>query len=94
VLLVPATVVRLERPLAHWDDSGYSRSQNLSTNPLTGSAPGAVLHTDQEPRDGLAGSAARKGRLNTDRSTVRGRLWTGQTRYPQSFPQACGQDSG
>jgi hypothetical protein len=33
VLLVPATVVRLERPLAHWNDSGYSRSQ-LSTNPL------------------------------------------------------------
>jgi hypothetical protein len=29
VLLVPATVVRLERPLAHWNDSGYSRSQNV-----------------------------------------------------------------
>jgi hypothetical protein len=27
VLLVPATVVRLERPLAHWNDSGYSRSR-------------------------------------------------------------------
>jgi hypothetical protein len=26
VLLVPTTVVRLERPLAHWSDSGYSRS--------------------------------------------------------------------
>jgi hypothetical protein len=33
VLLVPTTVVRLERPLAHWNDSGYSRS-HLSTNPL------------------------------------------------------------
>jgi hypothetical protein len=33
VLLVPTQVVRLERPLAHWNDSGYSRS-HLSTNPL------------------------------------------------------------
>jgi len=36
-------------------------------------------------------SAARIGRLNTDRLTVRGCLWAGQTSHPQRFPQACGR---
>jgi hypothetical protein len=67
VLLVPTTVVRLERPLAHWNDSGYSRSR-LSTNPLIDLSLVQVLPTVQKPsqQEGLAGSAARNGRLNTD----------------------------
>src|SRR5215218_3164820 len=91
VLLVPATVVRLERPLAHWNDSGYSRSR-MSTNPLV-DLPLVQSCTPLKNQGGPAGSAARNGRLNTDRSTVRGRLWTGQTGHPQGFPQACGQNS-
>ena len=43
VLLVPATVVRLERPLAHWNDSGYSRTR-WSADPGIRSAADAVLH--------------------------------------------------
>jgi hypothetical protein len=42
-------------------------------------------------KPGSSGSAARNGRFNTDRSTVRGRLWTGQTSRPHSFPQPCGR---
>ena len=91
VLLVPATVVRLERPLAHWNDSGYSRSR-LSTNPLA-DLPLVQSCTPLKNQCGPAGSAARNGRLNTDRSTVRGRLWTGQTSHPQAFPQPCGQST-
>src|SRR5690242_11414574 len=57
-----------------------------------------VLHTDPEPSQHDADkqwsfwSAARNGRLNADRSTVRGGLWTGQTSRPHSFPQACGRN--
>jgi hypothetical protein len=62
VLLVPTTVVRLERPLAHWNDSGYSRSQNVDKStdwicPLVQSCA---------PPEVSAASAARNGRLNTD----------------------------
>lgn len=50
VLLVPTTVVRLERPLAHWNDSGYSRSR-MSTNPLIGSAQGGCpAHRRRNPQ--------------------------------------------
>lgn len=47
VLLVPTTVVRLERPLAHWNDSGYSRS-HVSTNPLIDLSLVQVLPTARE----------------------------------------------
>jgi hypothetical protein len=65
VLLVPTTVVRLERPLAHWNDSGYSRTQNVdkSTDWI---CPRCLSCTPSENlRTGLAGSAARNGRLNS-----------------------------
>src|SRR5262245_42375648 len=62
VLLVPATVVRLERPLAHWEDSAtYLEMADRR------------LCRRRETR------AAQNGRLNTDRSTVRGGQRTGQT---------------
>jgi hypothetical protein len=92
VLLVPTTVVRLERPLAHWNDSGTCLEITLSTNPLIDLPLVQVLQVARESvsQHGRSSSAARNGRLNTDRSTVRGGLWTGQTSHPHTFPQACG----
>jgi hypothetical protein len=92
VLLVPTTVVRLERPLAHWNDSGTCLEIALSTNPLIDLPLVQVLQVARESvnQHGRSSSAARNGRLNTDRPTVRGGLWTGQTRHPHTYPQACG----
>jgi hypothetical protein len=69
-----------------------TRDHEMSTNPLI-DLPLVQSCTPLKNQCGPAGSAARNGRLNTDRPTVRGRLWTGQTSDPQGFPQACGQNS-
>jgi hypothetical protein len=50
VLLVPTTVVRLERPLAHWNDSGTCLEIALSTNPLIDLPLVQVLQVAQEIR--------------------------------------------
>jgi len=83
VLLVPATVVRLERPLAHWNDSGTCLEITKcpadpgSDLPLSqGSASSSLRHRGN---GGPSPSAAQNGRLNTDRSTVRARPRPGQT---------------
>jgi hypothetical protein len=64
----------------------------LSTNPLIDLPLVQVLQVARETRQSARSpsSAARNGRLNTDRSTVRGGLWTGQTSRPHTYPQACG----
>jgi hypothetical protein len=61
VLLVPATVVRLERPLAHWNDSGTCLEITLSTNPLIDLPLVQVVAVDEKP--GFLTRAARNGRL-------------------------------
>jgi len=50
VLLVPTTVVRLERPLAHWNDSGTCLEIALSTNPLIDLPLVQVLQVARETR--------------------------------------------
>src|SRR6266545_3795059 len=76
VLLVPATVVRLERPLAHWNDSGTCLDITRSAAPSL-DLPRSGSAIVEKP--GPSPSAAQKGRLNTDRSTVRALLRPGQT---------------
>jgi hypothetical protein len=70
VLLVPATVVRLERPLAHWNDSGTCLEITLSTDPLRDLPLVQVLPSSRNIQS--LTNAARSGRLNTGQSTVRG----------------------
>src|SRR6266540_3616483 len=76
VLLVPATVVRLERPLAHWNDSGTCLDITRSAAPSL-DLPRSGSAIVEKP--GPSPSAAQNGRLNTDRSTVRALLRPGQT---------------
>ncbi len=81
VLPVPATVIRLERPLAHWNDSGTCLDNDVwlrSTGPRKRTCPWNFESAIVE-KPGPSPSAAQNGRLNADRSTVRGRPMPGQT---------------
>src|SRR6266508_891205 len=85
VLLVPATVVRLERPLAHWNDSGTCLDITRSAAPSL-DLPRSGSAIVEKP--GPSPSAAQNGRLNTDRSTVRALLRPGQTDvFPAAAPR-------
>jgi hypothetical protein len=79
MLLVPTTVVRLERPLAHWNDSGTCLEITLSTNPLIDLPLVQVLQVARE---------------NPSTSTVAHRAQhetAGSTPTDPRYAAACGQ---
>jgi hypothetical protein len=72
VLLVPTTVVRLERPLAHWNDSGTCLEIALSTNPLIDLPLVQVLQVARETRQSARSSIERSTKRPAQHRPIHG----------------------